>query len=286
MEVYHHGPLASGSPGHAYARREPGKTALYRVFQRHLPGFERMWADSESGNCLPKHVTEELRKFLTCGILSHGFAQMHCDTCRKRHLVAFSCKGRGFCPSCMGRRMNEGAANLVDHVLPEQVPIRQWVLTLPYPLRYPLAFDARHLSRVLWLFTDTVSAWYCRHHPGSKSGSVTVIQRASSDLRLNPHFHVLFLDGVYLPPPKSEAMDATPAAPLFQAESQPTQEDIECVVNRACNRILRYLEKHAVIPFAAAPGSLQPARRPPCRTERQAREGNAVAIYLAPNVGE
>ena len=108
--------------GHAYARREPEKTALYQVFHRHLPGFERMWADSDRGNCLPGHVTEELRQFLTCGILSHGFAQMHCDACHKRHLVAFSCKGRGFCPSCMGRRMNEGAANWVDHVLPEHVP--------------------------------------------------------------------------------------------------------------------------------------------------------------------
>lgn len=124
--------------GHAYARREPEKTALYQVFHRHLPGFERMWSDADSGNCLPRHVTEELWKFLTCGILSHGFAQMHCDACHKRHLVAFSCKGRGFCPSCLGRRMNEGAANLVDHVLPEQVPIRQWVLTLLYPLRYPM----------------------------------------------------------------------------------------------------------------------------------------------------
>jgi len=115
--------------GHAYARREPEKTALYQVFHPHLPSFERMWADSDRGNCLPGHGTEELRKFLTCGILSHGFAQMHCDACHKRHLVAYSCKGRGFYPSCMGRRMNEGAANLVDHVLPEQTPIRQWVLT-------------------------------------------------------------------------------------------------------------------------------------------------------------
>ena len=35
--------------------------------------------------------------------------------------------------------MNEGALNLVDHVLPD-VPIRQFVLTLPFPLRFPLAF--------------------------------------------------------------------------------------------------------------------------------------------------
>lgn len=36
--------------------------------------------------------------------------------------------------------MNEGAANLADHVLPDEVPLRQWVLTLPFPLRFALAF--------------------------------------------------------------------------------------------------------------------------------------------------
>ncbi|MCP5060533.1 MAG: hypothetical protein GY937_27875 [bacterium] len=39
-------------------------------------------------------------------------------------MVAFSCKRRGFCPSCRGHRMSGNAAHLVDGVLPE-VPIRQ-----------------------------------------------------------------------------------------------------------------------------------------------------------------
>ncbi|MEO6096996.1 MAG: transposase zinc-binding domain-containing protein [Fibrobacteria bacterium] len=221
-------------PGHGYARRQPEKTPLYQVFQRHLPAFERMWTDTESGGCLPKFVTGGLQGFLRCGILAYGFAQMHCESCRKRHLVAFSCKGRGFCPSCMGRRMNEGAANLVDHALPEGVPLRQWVLTLPYPLRYPLAFEACHLGKVLRLFTTTVSAWYTRGFPGSKTGSVTVIQRASSDLRLNPHFHTLFLDGAYRPGSEGEH-------PVFEPAPRPIQADIEAVVQRARKRILRYL---------------------------------------------
>ena len=36
----------------------------------------------------------------------------------ERRVVSFSCKGRGFCPSCLGRRMASTAANLVEHVLP------------------------------------------------------------------------------------------------------------------------------------------------------------------------
>jgi hypothetical protein len=49
-------------------------------------------------------------------------------------LVAFSCKRRGFCPSCGARRMIETSAHLVDHVIPD-VSVRQWVLSFPWPLR-------------------------------------------------------------------------------------------------------------------------------------------------------
>jgi len=46
--------------------------------------------------------------------------RVRCETCHAEHLVAFSCKRRGFCPSCGARRMAESAALLVDEVFPEQ----------------------------------------------------------------------------------------------------------------------------------------------------------------------
>lgn len=45
-----------------------------------------------------------------------------------------SCKRRGFCPSCGARRMAQTSSHLIDHVIPH-VPVRQWVLSLPIPLR-------------------------------------------------------------------------------------------------------------------------------------------------------
>ncbi len=114
------------------------------------------------------------------------------------------------------------------------------MLTLPYPLRYLLAFDARHLGKVQCLFTQTVSAWYSRHHPGGQTGSVTVIQRASSDLRLNPHFHTLFLDGVYEPMQQGRIADGTTSLGfIFHPAPKPSQADIDFVVERARERILR-----------------------------------------------
>jgi hypothetical protein len=44
--------------------------------------------------------------------------------------------------------MVESAAGLVDHVLPH-VPIRQWVLSFPWPLRLLFAARPQLLSRVL-----------------------------------------------------------------------------------------------------------------------------------------
>jgi hypothetical protein len=128
-----------------YIRRQPEKTALYQVLQQHLLTFEQQWTDEANGRTLPKFVLEELHGFMSCGILAKGFAHLYCDSCGEHHVVAFSCKARAVCPSCLGRRMSEGAANLVDHVLPD-VPIRQFVLTMPFPLRFPLAFDGKLLG--------------------------------------------------------------------------------------------------------------------------------------------
>ena len=69
---------------------------------------------------------------------ARGFARLKCRACSETRLVAFSCKGRGFCPSCMGRRMSGAsgplgerkawpwattAANLIERVLPPSTPL-------------------------------------------------------------------------------------------------------------------------------------------------------------------
>jgi hypothetical protein len=109
----------------------------------------------ESGRAVPRFVERELRAFLDCGILSRGFLRVRCKDCGKERLVAFSCKGRGFCPSCTSRRMSDTAAHLVDRVLPE-APVRQWVLSLPIPLRYRVAYDHELCSAVLAVFLRAV----------------------------------------------------------------------------------------------------------------------------------
>ena len=127
----------------SYQRREPEKDLLYRVLADHLETFLQRTRKSE--HSLPSHVEGELRSYLECGILAYGFLRLRCPECNTSRTVAFSCKGRGFCPSCMARRMAATAARLSDEIVPA-VAVRQWVISLPIEIRYRLAYDGRLIS--------------------------------------------------------------------------------------------------------------------------------------------
>lgn len=75
-------------------------------------------------------MEDELAGYLRCGVLGRGFAHLACEGGGLPRLVAFTCAGRGFCPTCGGRRMNQTTINLLAHVLPPQ-SLQQWVLTSP-----------------------------------------------------------------------------------------------------------------------------------------------------------
>ena len=155
----------------------------------------------EAGRPLLGFVQEEFEAYLKCGRLEGGFLRVRCEACHAEKLVGFSCKRRGFCPSCGARRVAETAATLADEVLPER-PLRQWVLALPHALRFLLASDPAALTLVLGVVYRTIS----RHlidlvgvtRATGATEAVTLVQRFGSALNLNVHFHMLFRDGVYL----------------------------------------------------------------------------------------
>jgi ribosomal protein S27E len=115
-----------------YERHEPKNTLLYKIIKEYYPCYLSHLADEE--RTLPLYVQREFDDYLECGLLEHGFLRVRCEDCHHERMVAFSCKHRGFCPSCCAKRMIESAALLVDAVLPYE-PMRQWVLSVPFPLR-------------------------------------------------------------------------------------------------------------------------------------------------------
>ena len=91
-----------------YARHRPEETLLYQLVEEHYPTFAGL--REAQGRPLPAYVQREFEDFLKCGRLEHGFLRVRCERCHDEKLVAFSCKRRGFCPSCGARRMVESAA--------------------------------------------------------------------------------------------------------------------------------------------------------------------------------
>jgi hypothetical protein len=95
--------------------------------QEHWRSFvEQLESDWTGPGGLPPFVSDEIEAFLRCEIPAHGVIVARCRECGWSRAVAFSCQRRGFCPSCIGRRMCDFAARLVTNVLPD-VPVRQWV---------------------------------------------------------------------------------------------------------------------------------------------------------------
>ena len=101
----------------SYQRHRPERTLLYQIVDKHYPDFLAQL--TAEGKSLPDHVQQEFTDFLKCGLLEHGFLRVRCESCHHEKRVAFSCKERGFCPSCGARRMVDSAALLVDEVLPK-----------------------------------------------------------------------------------------------------------------------------------------------------------------------
>ena len=150
-------PHLAASPS-AYVPRDPSTTVLYHVVADHLETFLASLDADPDAKGLPAYVQRELYDYLQCGILAHGFLRLGCDTCHKELLLPFSCKRRGFCPSCAGRRMAQTAAHLVERVIP-WVPIRQWVVSVPVPLRYWMAASQDRTAKVHTIIRTTIGQY-------------------------------------------------------------------------------------------------------------------------------
>ena len=119
-------------PSARYAPRRPTEGAVYQIVREHFETFRAQAARLRDGEGLPRFVEQEI------------------------------------CSSCGGRRMAERAAHVIDRLLPD-VPVRQcrgpqrgnragveWVLSLPYWLRYQLAWDHELCRAIVAVFIGTV----------------------------------------------------------------------------------------------------------------------------------
>ena len=229
----------------AYEARHPEQGLLYQVIAQHLETF--LTRQAERDRPVPGFVRREFRAFLECGVLARGFLRVHCDACGKDRLVPFACRGRGFCPSCTGRRMVDTATHRIDRVFPE-VGVRPWVLSVPFTLRYRQAYDKSLVRDVLQILARAMFGSLrrrARDEEGiqdAQCGAVTCVQRFGGSLNAPVHFHMLALDGVYTADPYGH--------PRFHALGPP--EDVEVVeaARRIAHWISALLERRGLGPDA------------------------------------
>jgi hypothetical protein len=217
---------------------------LYRLVQQHAANFIAH-TKASTGSGLPRFIKDEFDAFLDCDILARGFLKLRCSDCGDcghDKLLAFSCKRRGFCPSCGARRMSQTAAHLVDHVIPN-VPVRQWVLSLPIPLRVLLAAQPELVTPVL----QVVQRVLTRHlldgaqleADEGQGGAVTLIQRFGSAANFNIHLHCLVLDGVF--------RCGANGAPTFVEVDAPTDDELHALLQTVIRRLMKMLTRRGVL---------------------------------------
>jgi hypothetical protein len=185
-----------------YRPRRPKETPLYRLVEQYYPQFRAVYPDRYEpryGFWRPA-IDGAVEKFLECGDVHQGFARVRCPECAYEFFVAFSCRGRCFCPSCHGKRALEKAGWVAEHICAE-VAHRQFVFTMPKRLRIYFRFDRRLLGELCRAAAHTVVSVYraVSGRPDAVPGMVGAIQTFGQLIHWHPHIHALVSEGVFLP---------------------------------------------------------------------------------------
>jgi hypothetical protein len=126
-----------------------------------------------------------------------------------------------------------------------EISTRQWVLSVPAPLRYLMAYDNEALNVVTLAFMGSVFAYLrskAKKHGGTAldvkeyfPGSVSFIQRFGSTLNLNVHIHSQLSDGAFARLPGGRIR--------FIRTPSPTVDEEKHITIKIARRVHRYLEK-------------------------------------------
>jgi len=180
-----------------YRPRHPERTVLYRVlfhyFDRFLAEYESRF-EKEYGFLRPI-IKEVVERYFDCGNPRCGFARIRCPDCGQERLLMFSCRTRGFCPSCHAKRLEEWG-EWVRETLLLDVPHRQVVFTIPKMLRPFFKYKRRLLGDLCRLALRTLTRYFAAL-AGSElmPGVIAAIQTFGNRMNLHPHLHFLVTEG-------------------------------------------------------------------------------------------
>ena len=190
----------ANSPVQIYRPRDPLQSPLHRLIAEHLDELREVYDTDYAPTYGPWRPfwDKALEAFLSCGDLHRGFARVYCDACKHSFFTAFSCKSRGICPSCEGRRRALWAEHVTCQVLPSEMAYRMSVFTIPKCIRSTLLRERRllgDLSREAYACTRQFIA---DQFPGTQGAPffISVVQLFGNSMNVHPHLHCLVSLGI------------------------------------------------------------------------------------------
>ena len=164
------------------------------------------WSDFETGyekrhrpihGPLRRDAVSVVRQFHRCGDLAAGFTRLQCPDCGHERLLAFTCETRHFCPSCHQRKVRQ-TGDWIARVLCFDVPHRQFVFTMPKPLRGIFRKRRKLLDHLFTTAIESLRDWMRARLelPDGQLAAVAAVQTFGDYLNFHPHLHVLAASGL------------------------------------------------------------------------------------------
>ncbi len=186
-----------------YRPRRPKDSALWQCLQAHFQEFLQAYPEQyEKKYGFLKPVVEDVvNKYLDCGDLTKGFVRVHGDHCKHDYLLAFSCKGRWFWPSCHQKKV-QLFGEFIAGTIAYPVPHRQYVFSLPIMLRVYLRNNRQLLKKLCRIANEwLLELLRCSlNRPAGQLGMVMTIhipRLRDEYMGYNCHIHALVADGLF-----------------------------------------------------------------------------------------
>jgi len=183
-----------------YRPLRPERTAFYQIFEHRFDRYVGVYEERFEHHYGPLRpaVPRAVEEFLACGRLLGGFARLRCPSCRREHLLAFSCRTRNLCPSCQAKRGALLAEKLTEEIL---LPVahRHWVLTIPCVLRGLFERERRLLGLLSRSAYGAIRRGFAAEtdDPQALPGVVASVQTFGSFANFHPHIHALVSGGTW-----------------------------------------------------------------------------------------
>ncbi len=184
-----------------YHPRKPENSPLWKLLNDYYHSFEQHYEEK-----FEKHygffrpvISEVVNEYLRCGDLKEGFARVRCPDCGHEYLLAFSCKGRWFCPCCHAKKVIQFGELLKNTIL-YPIPHRQYVFSIPIMLRVYFKHERELLSKLCRCAYESLLI-FLRNAIGLTEGVPGVVMSIQTfgdyPDRFHPHLHCIVSNGIF-----------------------------------------------------------------------------------------